>query len=458
MLSLLDIAERTQKGPKREEKAWDMGLFQKMQELTRRYNIACPRDGSYFNMDDALADRAFQASVDFLVEMGVYCISTNRVVQFTREEVLEAIREMPSEVRVGEGRDAKIFKARDIEERQGLDHVPGHHAPFSEEMAPLAVKNMAMLPSCTFIEGFNFKLADGREIYGMPIEAYAARRQAAWLREGIRKAGKPGLGIAFYPITTRSSVLIAPMDPDYGIRRTDGLLLAVLPDVKMEQDMLTAAIVYNDYGAFRIGGGATAMAGGFCGDVEGAIIEAIVRGLAEWIVYRDQLHGSGLGHVSRAKAKDLTPAPELWWAMSVVAQALSRHTRTPLYNGGYSFSGPGTENVLLERALQSIKIPVNGTNVMFPRHTRAQVDAAQTPLEAEWDWEVATAVMRHAPTRAQADQVARKVGRLLEGRLPEPAMDVRDCYDWVHHMPQPEYREKYLRVKEMVAACGLQFD
>ncbi|MCL5026302.1 MAG: monomethylamine:corrinoid methyltransferase [Chloroflexi bacterium] len=457
MISLLDIAERTQKGPKMEEKVWDLGLFAKMRELIRKYELTCPRDGSFFNLDDALADRAFHASVDFLAEQGVYCITTNRVVKFDREEVLQGIREMPSEVLMGQGRDVRMFKQRRIEEHEALNHVPGHHAPFSEQMAPLAVKNFAMMASCDYVEGFNFKVIDGREIYGMPIESYAARRQVAWLREGVRKAGRPGLGIAFYPITTRASVLVAPMDPDYGLRRTDGLLLSVLPDVKMEQDMLTAAIVYNDYGAFRIGGGGTAMAGGFCGDVEGAIIEAIVRGIAEWLVYRDQLHGSGLGHVSRAKATTLTPAPELWWAMSVVAQALARNTNMVLYNGGYSFSGPGTEGVLLERALQSIKVPVNGTNLMFPRHTRAQVDAAQTPFEAEWDWEVATAVMRGRFTRADADEAARRVARLLEGRPPEPAQDVRECYDWVHHRPAPAYNEKYLRVKEHVAACGLPF-
>ncbi len=457
MISLLDIAERTQKGPKMEEKAWDLGLFAKMRELTSRHALVCPTDGSFFNQDDAVADRAFQSGVDFLVEQGVYCITTNRVIKFDRSEVEQGVREIPSEVLMGDGRDVRVFRHRHIEEREGLNHVPGHHAPFSEQMAPLCVKNFAMLPSADLIEGFNFKVVDGREIYGMPIESYAARRQAAWVREGVRKAGKPGLAIAFYPITTRASVLVAPMDPDYGIRRTDGLLLSVLPDVKMELDMLTAAIVYNDYGAFRIGGGVTAMAGGFCGGVEGAIIEAIARGLAEWLVYRDQLHGSGVGHVRRATAIGLDPSPELWWAMSVVAQAFARHTRMVIYNGGYSQSGPGTEGVLLERALQSIKIPVNGTNVMFPRHTRAQVDAAQTPFEAEWDWEVATAVMRGPYTRAAADEVARRVAKLLAGRLPEPALDVRDCYDWVNHRPSPDYYEKYLRVKERVAACGLPF-
>ena len=36
MLSLLDIAERSQSGPKMSEMDWDMGLFHKMTELANQ--------------------------------------------------------------------------------------------------------------------------------------------------------------------------------------------------------------------------------------------------------------------------------------------------------------------------------------------------------------------------------------------------------------------------------------
>ena len=75
MLSLLDIAERMQKGPKIDENAWNMGLFRKMNELTERYQLFYPEDGPVFNLDDGMADRAFRAAIDFLVETGIYCIT-----------------------------------------------------------------------------------------------------------------------------------------------------------------------------------------------------------------------------------------------------------------------------------------------------------------------------------------------------------------------------------------------
>src|SRR5574340_815031 len=91
MLSLLDIAERSQKGPKMEVKAWDLGLFRKMQELAGKYEVAHPGGRLWFNQDDALPERAFRAALEFLSTVGVYCLSTGRVIQFTEAEVREAI-------------------------------------------------------------------------------------------------------------------------------------------------------------------------------------------------------------------------------------------------------------------------------------------------------------------------------------------------------------------------------
>ena len=75
----------------------------------------------------------------------------------TREEILEALRESPAEVAVGEGRDVRVLKQRRIEEREALNHIPAMHAPYSEELAPLAVKSYAEMASCDYIEGFNFR-------------------------------------------------------------------------------------------------------------------------------------------------------------------------------------------------------------------------------------------------------------------------------------------------------------
>jgi len=460
MLSLLDIAERMQRGPKMDENVWNMGLFQKMNELTERYQLFYPKDAPVFNLDWDIADRAFRAAIDFLVETGIYCASTSRVIQLSEDEVLSTIKGMPKEVTVGEGRDARVLKQRRLEEREQLNHCPGHHAPFTEELAPLVVKNFAQIPTADYLEGINFPEVDGREIFGMPLEVYAAKREATWMRQGVTKAGRPGLAIAYYPINTRASVLIAPIDREAGLRPSDGILLSVLPDVKVEQNLLTAAIVYEEYGGFKLNGNGGGRVGGFAGALGGALIEGIVAVLTGWIVYRDI---ACWGAISTGAGVDSTKELSLRtldvWATSVWSQALHRHTNYILFMGAGGRSGPGCENHLLEVASKAVTIPINGANVHITRQSRARMNASQSPLDAEFAYEVATAVMRAGLTRDTASDLVLKIGEKLKGRVPEaPYHDIREFYDLVHHRPLPEFEKAYLKVKEEIASLGLSFE
>ena len=460
MLSLLDIAERIQKGPKMTDEAWNMGLFHKMNELTERHQLYYPKDAPVFNLDDDITDRAFQAALDFMVETGVYCLSTGRVIQFTEQEILSTIKAMPKEVIIGEGKDTRVLKQRRIEEREALNHCPGHHAPFTEDVAPMAIKNMAEIPTADYLEGVNFPMVDGREIFGLPMEVYAAKREAAMMREGVTKAGRPGLAIAYYPINTRAPVMIAPMDREVGLRPCDGVLLSVLPDIKVEQDYVTTAIAWEEYGGFKLNGNGSGYVGGFSGGLGGAIIEGIVVVLTGWIIYRDiACWGAVMPSTVFASSKELSGDIAHVWATSVWSQALHRHTNYILFGVCGAVSGPGCENHLLEVALRSIPVPINGTNVHITRQYRARMNASISPLDAEWAYEVATAVMKSGLTRESAGDLVLKINDKLKGKEPEaPYHDIREFYDMVYHKPLPAFEKAYLKVKEEVARLGLDFN
>jgi methylamine--corrinoid protein Co-methyltransferase len=459
MLSLLDIAERVQKGPKMDENVWNMALFNKMNHLTQEYRLFYPNDGSFFNLDDGLADRAFEASIHFLTDMGIYCTSTGRVVKLTEDEVRRTIKGMPREVTIGEGRDARVLKQRPLEAHEPLNHCPGHHAPFTEDVAPLVVKAFAEIPTTDYLEGFNFAAVDGREIFGMPMEVYAAKREASWMRQGVAKAGRPGLAIAYYPINTRAADLIAPIDPENGLRPCDGILLSVLPDIKMEQDLLTAAIVWEQYGGFMLNGNGSGAVGGFAGGLGGAIVEGITLVLAGYIVYRDIATWGGVRSSGAiASAREIPVRPVEYWASSVWSQALHRHTNHIVFIGAGGHSGPGTEEHLLEVAYRAVAVSINGGNVHITRQHRARMNASQSPLDAEWSYEVAEAVMRAGITRETGSDLVRKVAKLLKGRQTQaPYNDIREFYDLVRHKPLPAFEKAYLTVKDQLSKAGLEF-
>ena len=56
MISLLEIAERINRGPKMEERDWDLSLFKKMEELTGKYKLIYAGNGSYVNVDDDIVE------------------------------------------------------------------------------------------------------------------------------------------------------------------------------------------------------------------------------------------------------------------------------------------------------------------------------------------------------------------------------------------------------------------
>lgn len=453
MITLYEIAERTQTGEKVEEKKWDMEFYKTIEKLLKKYHIQIPGTHCYINMDDELPERAFEAAIEFLEKMGIYCITTRRRVRFTREEILTAIHEAPTEILMGEGRDRRIWKQRRIEEKEKVNVCPGHHTPFTEDLAGLVVSNFAQIPRTDFIEGFNFARVDGREIMGPPMEVYASRRQVGWMREGVRKAGRPGLAIVYYPINTRAEDLICSMDPDHGLRRTDGILLSLLPDLKMEQDMLSAAIVCEEYGCFKISG-SFAIAGGFCGGMEGAIIEGIAKPIAAMIAYRDYINYTGVEHVHMLNARQVL-LPWINWARSVVNQALNRFTHTICMRWIIPTSGPGTELNLLEGAMQSTEAPINGMNLYAPRHCRTTVNHGQTPLEAEWMIQVSDAVIEQGFDRNGANELLSRIAKRIESEKPAEGFDIDQCYDLVNHKPLPEYEKVYIKAKAELAEMGL---
>ena len=454
MITLLDIAERTQTGEKVEEKNWDMEFFRTISELVKKYGIELPKEHCFINRNDELVERAFAAGIELLEKMGIYCITTRRRVKLERGEILTAICEAPTEILMGEGRDRRVWQQRKVEENGKLNICPGHHSPFTEDLAGLIVSNFAQIPRADFIEGFNFPKIEGREIVGAPMEVYASRRQLAWMREGVCKANRPGLAVVYYPINTRAEDLIGVIDPDYGLRRTDGILLTLLPDLKMEQDMLSAAIVYEEYGCFKLSG-SFAIVGGFCGGIEGAIVEGIAKPIACMIAYRDYIHYTGVEHVHMLNGRQVL-VPAINWARSVVNQALNRFTHTICMRWVIPTSGPGTELNLLEVAMQSIEAPINGMNLYAPRHCRTTINHGQTPLEAEWMIEVSDAVIGQGFDRQGANELLAKLAKRLEEEKPAPGYDITECYDLIHHKPLPDYGKVYKSVKKQLIEIGLR--
>ena len=103
---LIEVLHRAETGPIMEETDFERQLVAPtIQRLVKKYGIKFDPINIVPN-DDDLADRLFQAGLDFAEEVGLFCQNTSRRIVWTRQELIDGLRYCPSEAILGAGNDA----------------------------------------------------------------------------------------------------------------------------------------------------------------------------------------------------------------------------------------------------------------------------------------------------------------------------------------------------------------
>jgi methylamine--corrinoid protein Co-methyltransferase len=419
---LLEVADRAYTGPKASEKTWNLMLFRKIRELIERFQLGYSGSDRYFNVDDEEVDRFFDAGVALLSELGVYCFTTNRVIHFDVDEVLTAARSASEELVVGEGVDRRVIRKRRLEDTKLVNFHMGGHCPWPQEKASTIMAAFASVRRNDYIEGFNLTAIDGYELRGDAFAAYASRRTIEIMREAVGRGGRPGMAIALYPILTRAGCMLAPLDPENALRRSDGVLLSTQRDLKVEDNFIQTAIILERYGSFRLNGGTSSVIGGFCGPTEGAMLETIAKHLVGWICYRDHFsYGpnvqtqaellSGRNPLLRVKKEDLPPN----WVTYVIARAIQRNTNLIVFGAGFrgepGVGGSGSVTSLLSLARNIVATTVLGSNV----------SGGFTPYHGEWLVQVSDATVKARVKGEEVKEIMERIDNVIqEKRLEEP--------------------------------------
>ncbi len=478
MISLLEVAERARSGQKMGDKEWGLALFKTLQALTTRHNLKQEGPERFYEVDDIYADALFQAAVDLLGELGVYCTHTHRTITFTEDEVREALREVPAEITIGAGRDQRVWRKLDIGDNRPPGINVAGHGPWSDALIPLpiVVRELVRHDRVDLIEGYMYAQIDGWEVHTMASRAYAARRAVAKVREGLAMAGRSGLAITYYPVLTDGFSMLTPFDAERGLRRSDGGFFTILPDLMVEEELIGAAEVYQERGCFGLSGGSGA--GPWGGAVEGRMIESTVGCLANWLVYRDTIIEGGAastgGDLRSNKAEAVTvertqQAEGMEWRSFAVQRALQRNTNQIYYRGlwgGNRISYDMTsEPYLLRVALSSIRTTLLGINF--------RVGATNPPTYTNWVIETSDAALKSHLKLEDFVELAERVNKekLKDHPLPPVRQDQRmyiygdnpsaflaaglKAYDWYRQAPTAEYLKGEHQARYYLRDVGL---
>ena len=196
-VGVFETYDRARSGPKVDEKEWDQKLtFQMAHKLKEKFKLKFDRS-KIIPTDTDVIDRLFQAGLEMLVEMGVYCMDTGRVIKYTRDEVLMAVAGAPRELTLGEGRDSRILRARSFDDpRPPLCQGGPTGAPVSENIFIAMHEAYAREPLVDTIVNGVLSTINGREPKpGSPWEIAAVKGEVSMIRMAMARAGRPGMAM-----------------------------------------------------------------------------------------------------------------------------------------------------------------------------------------------------------------------------------------------------------------------
>jgi hypothetical protein len=121
MVSFWEVADRAiNTGSLMKMKDFDMKIFKVASQLVKEYGVKYDPKVP-IPSDNALADRLFEAGLKLYLEVGTYCIDTERVIRFSEEEIREALADLkraPDGIDIGEGVEKRRLFKRTSETRE----------------------------------------------------------------------------------------------------------------------------------------------------------------------------------------------------------------------------------------------------------------------------------------------------------------------------------------------------
>ncbi len=196
-IGVFETYDRARTGPKFDEDEWDRRLtYQTAKALKEKYKLEYDRS-KIIPTDTDMLDRLFQAGKEMLVEMGVYCMDTGRIIKYTEDEVMMAVAGAPKQLVLGEGRDARLLAPRSFDDpRPPLNQGGPTGAPVSENIFVAMHEAYAREPLVDSIVDGVLSTINGREPKpDSPWEIAAVKGECSLIRLAMMRAGRPGMAM-----------------------------------------------------------------------------------------------------------------------------------------------------------------------------------------------------------------------------------------------------------------------
>lgn len=455
MIGITEICRRIETGPKMSAEAFDLDVvFANARSLCEKYGIVYDAKNPVPS-DDDLADRTFQAAVDFVVDTGVYCPETRSIIKFTRDEVLGAVSNSRGRCVMGEDYDRYEWTPRLPDSNtKPWYHVGTGIINTDERIAFNLVKSYAGIKQANSVSVPALEKIDGQMVVsGTPTEMLGSIRGIKIARDALHDADRPGLAIGNC-ISTAGTALatIAASSPQFGLRPSDGWLVGALAEMKFNMSALNKTAYLSSWGA-NIGNESGPLVGGYGGGPAGVAILNVAYRLVGILVLNCDYHLTFPIHIT----KSCSTTREVLWCVAVSSQAISRNTKELVWSLGYIAAGPMTKQFFYETAAYLAAAIPSGVSAQTTHPARAVLNDYVTPMEMIGSVEINEACV--GMSRIQGNELAIELLEKYEDKIDNAPIGKRyqDCYDIESGLPCQEYINLYGEIKEELRAIGFDF-
>ena len=456
MLTFLDVMERATTGPIITEDDFNLKvLVANVRKIVKQYDIRYDA-ANPVTTDDALAQRLFDAAVQFIADTGLYCTATNRVIRVERDEILRAVKEISGGGTFGEGKDRRMFQPRRPEDpTPPWCHVGTGIVASSEEIAMAQVEGYGSIRQANSVSIPAFGRARGMPVLGgSPLEIYASAASVQAARKALWQCGRSWLPILnLISSATTAMATLAASHPAFGLRASDGWLIDFIAEMKVNYETLNRLAFILITGG-NVGSTCLPILGGYGGGAPGTALIMTAYHLLGMLLFQGSYQLTGPVHFKHS----CSTTRDGLWIFSVVGRATSLHTRYPAIALGYGAAGPCTKMYFYESAAVNLACVASGfAGVQTVHPAKAIITDGVTPLEAQFNVAMALAATGISAARANelVNQLLAKYETEIE-RAPE-GKRYQECFDVATRKPSEEYVRLYDQVKEELTKMGLEF-
>jgi len=428
---LWEAIQRTTTGPLMAEDKFETELFPTvLADLQTKYQLEW--DGEEPIMTDPdVADAVYQAGKELLLEVGLYCKNTRRIVKFTADEVEEAISTARREITLGSGRqEFRLSPRAPGDARHPVTWFPAGALTTDIELYKNYAKVVMQEPTCDGVIPIPlYAVGDLKNIADSPAQTLVCLTEARIINEAAMWAGKPGLFFGIPMSATTPLTLMNTFASGLYNERNCTLPVQILQDMRIDYDRLNLAFYAEQHGIEPWMSCSPALYAYLTGP-EQAAMEIIAHTLG-MLCYS----GGSLVQAMSVSVHGTYIGRDISWCNSAAALAAERNLGLPWVTFGSMGNPAGalSDEAWYQTAIACISACISGMEGLW-------LAGGSTSLEARWAGEMARAAATLTPKEGveiirqlldaerEPDPPPRSFGKLYDMKTLRPCQELVDQY------------------------------